>query len=394
MLAILGGKPVRETFIPYGKQYIDADDVAAVSETLTSPFITSGPRVADFERALCAVTGAKHAFAVSNGTAALHAACDAIGVTAGDEVITTPMTFAASANCVLYCGGTPVFADIDPATWNLDPADVERKITKRTKAVIAVDFTGQACRIDELKAVCRKHGLVLIEDAAHSLGTKYKGRPVGSLADLTTFSFHPVKTITCGEGGAVTTDDERFVRRLNLFRSHMITRETAELSEHPFNGFNEQQGLGYNYRMTDFQAALGSSQLKKLDLFSRRRKEIVAKYDSAFAKLPQLVVQQEIPESDTTRHLYIIRLNPTALKADRNEIYRAINAENIGLQVHYIPVYYHPYYRSLGYAKGLCPVAEALYEEIITIPLYYSLTDADVDSVIEGVGKVLEHYRR
>jgi dTDP-4-amino-4,6-dideoxygalactose transaminase len=236
--------------------------------------------------------------------------------------------------------------------------------------------------------------LVFIEDAAHSLGTKYKGETVGSLADITTFSFHPVKTITCGEGGAVLTNNQEYYEEIKLFRSHGITRDEGMLTHHPFNGYNEQIELGYNYRMTDIQAALGISQLGKLELFSARRKEIVNKYNEAFSVIPELTIQKEISESNTTRHLYIIRLNSNLLRVGRNEIYKALNAENIGLQVHYIPVYYHPFYQSLGYPKGLCPNAEALYEEIITIPLYYSMTDEDVESVIEAVKKVVRYYTK
>lgn len=393
-IAFKGGKPARDIFIPYGKQYIDESDIEAVTKVLKSPYLTTGPKVEEFEKKLCDITGAKFAIALSSGTAALHAACYAAGINEGDEVITTPMTFAASANCILYCGGTPVFADIDPDTWNIDPKEIETKITSKTKAVIAVDFTGQAVQLDEIREICTKHNLILIEDAAHAIGTKYKGVPVGKISDLTTFSFHPVKTITCGEGGAVLTNDEEYYKKIMRFRSHAITREIDEISQHPFNGYNEQIGLGYNYRMTDLQAALGISQLDKLWIFSKRRSEIVEKYNEAFSKIPQLTIQQEIPESETTRHLYIIRIKTNLLNANRNEIYKALNAENIGLQVHYIPVYYHPYYQSLGYNKGLCPIAENLYEEIITIPLYFSLTDQDVQDVVNGVLKVIDYYKR
>jgi UDP-4-amino-4,6-dideoxy-N-acetyl-beta-L-altrosamine transaminase len=393
-LAIYGGQPVRAEFIPYGRQYIDQSDIQAVTEVLQSPYLTTGPTVQKFENKLCEITTAKYAVAISNGTAALHAACYAAGINKNDEVITTPITFAATANCILYCGGKPVFADIDSETWNIDPKSIKSKITEKTKAVIAVDFTGQAVRLDEISEICRKHGIVLIEDGAHSLGTRYKGQPIGSIADLTTFSFHPVKTITCGEGGAILTNNYEYYKKMSLFRTHGITRDIRLMSQNPFSGYNEQLELGYNYRMTDFQAALGFSQLDKLEMFSRRRKAIVKNYNDAFAEIPELTIQKEIHESDSTRHLYIIRINTNMLKAGRNEIYQALNAENIGLQVHYLPVYYHPYYQSLGYKKGVCPVAESLYEEIITIPLYYSLTDDDVESVIEAVKKVIKYYRK
>lgn len=392
-LAIFGGDTTRKELIPYGKQYIDDKDIDAVVNVLKSTFLTTGPKVEEFERKLCETLGAKYAIAVSNGTAALHAACYASGIGDGDEVITTPMTFAASANCILYCGGIPIFADINPDTWNIDPKEIEKKITKKTKAVIVVDFTGQAVELDEIRDICKKYNLVLIEDAAHAIGTKYKGNFVGNISDLTTFSFHPVKTITCGEGGAILTNNEDYYNKLKLFRSHGITRELNEVTKHRYNGYNEQIELGYNYRITDLQAALGISQLDKLLIFSKKRSEIVNKYNAAFLKIEQIVIQKEIMESFTTRHLYIIRIKPGLLNADRDDIYKALIAENIGLQVHYMPVYLHPYYKSLGYKRGLCPIAEKLYEEIITIPLYFSMTDDDVEDVIRGVKKVIDYYK-
>ena len=393
-LAIDGGKPVRNTPIGYGRQYINDDDISAVVEVLRSSFLTTGPEIKKLEDKICKVTGAKYAVVVSNGTAALHIACMAAGVTDGDEVITTPMTFAASANCALYCGAKPVFADINPDTYNISPLSIREKITPNTKAVVAVDFTGQAVELGEIMKICREHNLTLIEDAAHSIGTKYNGKPVGSIADMTCFSFHPVKTVTAGEGGAVTTNSKELYDKLCLFRSHAITRDES-MMVHPTGEkwYYEQVDLGYNYRMTDFQAALLSSQLDKLPLFSSRRKEIVMMYDEAFSKIPEVTVQKEIPESDTTRHIYILRFNLKMLKASRREIFDALWAENIHCNVHYIPVYYHPYYQRLGYRKGLCPNAEALYEEIITLPLYYSMTDDDVRGVIEAVKKIITYYR-
>ncbi|KGP76122.1 aminotransferase DegT [Desulfosporosinus sp. Tol-M] len=390
----MNNDPVIKTFIPYGKQYIDEDDIVAVSEVLRGAYITTGPRVEIFERDLCNLTGAKYAVAIANGTAALHAACFAAGIEEGDEVVTTPMTFAASANCILYCGGTPVFADIDPDTWNISADEIEKRVTDRTKAVVAVDFTGQAVDLDRIRDICIRQNLILIEDAAHAIGTKYRDKYVGSIADMTIFSFHPVKTITCGEGGAILTDDENYYRKLLRFRTHGIIHDPKLMRQKPFNGFYEQIELGYNYRLTDFQAALGSSQLKKLDKFSKRRAMIVDIYNRELGKIPELILQKEIPDSKTTRHIYIIRLNKKLLRASRGEFYKSLNEENVGLQVHYIPVYYHPYYQSLGYRKGLCPVAEDLYEDIITIPLYYSLSDEDVYSVIEAVKKTVDKYRK
>lgn len=393
--AICGGTPVRGTKIFYGHQYIDEADIQAVVDVLKSDYLTCGPKIGELEEKLCTLTGAKYAVVCSNGTAALHIACMAAGVEPGDEVITTPITFAASANCALYCGARPVFADINDKTYNIAPDEVEKHITGKTKAVVAVDFTGQSVEEEELLSLCRKNNLVLIEDGAHVIGTRYKGRPNGSIADMTTFSFHPVKTVTGGEGGAVLTDSEEYYQKLLLYRAHGITRDAA-LMEHEPDGswYYEQIALGYNYRMTDMQAALLISQLDKLPEFSKRRKEIVARYDEAFRKLPQLFVQQEIPESDTTRHLYILRLIPERLSIDRRQFFNALAAENICCNVHYIPTYYMPYYEKLGYGRGLCPKAEKLYAEIISLPLYYAMSDRDVEDVIGAVKKIAEYYGR
>ncbi len=391
--AFCGGTPVRDTKLFYGHQYIDEADIQAVVDVLKSDYLTCGPKIGELEEKLCQVTGAKYAVACSNGTAALHIACMAAGIGAGDEVITTPITFAASANCALYCGARPVFADIDEETYNIDPQSVAEKVNGKTKAVVAVDFTGQSVELDELLEVCREKGLVLIEDGAHVIGTKYKGRANGSSADMTTFSFHPVKTVTGGEGGAVLTNNEEYYKKLLLYRSHGITRDTGLLEHEPEGGwYYEQIDLGYNYRITDMQAALIISQLDKLQMFSKRRKEIVARYNEAFSKLPQIAVQKEIPESDTTRHLYILRLVPEKLKIGRKEFFDALAAENICCNVHYIPTYYFPYYQKLGYAKGICPKAEKLYEEMFSIPLYYAMTDKDVEDVIRAVTKIAEYY--
>lgn len=395
-LAIKGGYPVRTGKIFYGRQWIDEDDVKAVAETLLSDYITCGPKVDELERTLEKYTGAKHAVVVSNGTAALHCACIAAGVGPGDEVITTPITFAASANCALYCGAKPVFADINPETYNIDPDSIRDHITDKTKAVVAVDFTGQVVEVEAIQKICEEYNLVFIEDAAHSIATTYKGKQVGSLADMSTFSFHPVKTITGGEGGAITTNDDELYRKLVLAHAHGIVRDEAFMEEAPHEGpwYYEQQFLGYNYRMTDFQAALIVSQMKKLDMFASRRKEIVKRYNEEFSDIPQLIVQKEISESDSCRHLYIIRLDLEKLKCTRREFFDAMSAENIQCQIHYVPVYWFPYYRHLGYEKGLCPNAEEVYKGILSIPLYPKMTDQDVEDVIHAVRKVVENYRK
>ena len=392
--AICGGTPVRDTKIFYGHQYIDDDDIKAVVDVMKSDYLTCGPKIAELEQKLCRVTGAKYAVVCSNGTAALHIAALAAGVQPGDEVITTPITFAASANCALYCGAKPVFADINEETYNIDPACVEALTTEKTKAVVAVDYTGQSVELDRLLAHCHKNNIALIEDGAHVIGTRYNGRYNGSIADMTTLSFHPVKTVTCGEGGSVLTNSEEYYQKLLLYRSHGITRDETQMEHEPDGSwYYEQIALGYNYRMTDMQAALLISQLDKLPAFSKRRKEIVKAYNEAFSKLPQLVVQKEIPESDTTRHLYILRLNPDRLTIGRKEFFDALTAENVCCNVHYIPTYYFPYYEKLGYHRGLCPKAEKLYEEIISLPLYYAMSDQDVQDVIEAVTKIAEYYK-
>ena len=394
-LAIFGGVPVREKPIYYGKQCIEQDDIDAVVEALQGDLITCGPRAADLEKKICEITGARYAVVVANGTAALHLAALAAGFGEGDEVIVSSITFAASSNCVLYCGAKPIFADINPRTYNVDPQSVRKLITPRTKGIVAVDFTGQAVDHDALREICEEHHLLFIEDAAHAIGTKYRGRPVGSIADMTCFSFHPVKTVTAGEGGAITTNDEQFYLRLMRLRTHGITRNQDEMV-HPTDAlwYNEQVELGFNYRITDFQAALLLSQLNKLQKFSARRKEIVKKYDQAFSEMPEIIVQREIPESDTTRHLYVLRLNPERLDCSRREFFDALYAENVCPQVHYLPVYWHSYYEGLGYEKGLCPNAEAYYEWSMSIPLYYAMTDRDVEDTVRAVKKVVGYYRK
>ncbi len=394
-LAINGGCPTRNSKIYYGRQWIDESDIEEVAAVLRSDYITCGPKVEELERNLENYTGAKYAVAVSNGTAALHCACIAAGIGVGDEVITTSLTFAASANCALYCGAKPIFADINLDTYNIDPESIRAHITEKTKAVVAVDFTGQAVQYREIREICNEYNLIFIEDAAHSIATKYDGKQVGSLADMTCFSFHPVKTITGGEGGAITTNNEEFNRKLVLARTHGITHDEVMMEEAPHEGpwYYEEISLGYNYRMTDFQAALIVSQMRKLDKFANRRKEIVRQYNEAFSGLPEIILQKEIPESDTCRHLYIIRLDLNGLTCTRREFFDAMSAENVQCQVHYVPVYWFPYYRNLGYRKGICPNVEEVYKGIMSLPLYPKMTDQDVDDVIYAVNKVVAYYR-
>jgi len=395
--AILGGVPIREKGegIPYAKQYIDDDDCRAVEAVLKSDFLTTGPMAQEFEKQIADYVGTSYAVAFVNGTAALHGACYAAGIKAGDEVITTPMTFAASANCALYMGGTPVFADINKETFNIDVNEIAKKITKKTKAIIPVDYTGQAVDIDAIKEIVKGRDIIIIEDSAHSLGTKYKGTPVGGLVDMTEFSFHPVKTITTGEGGMITTNNKDYYTKLINFRSHCITRDKSQLENKDGGGwYYEQQDLGFNYRITDIQCALGISQMKKLDWFISRRKEIVGKYNEVFKNLDGVIIQKNEAFSETVNHLYVLKLDLPLLKADRREIFDAFHAEHIGVHVHYIPVYWLPYYKSLGYQKGICPNAEELYNCMLTVPLFPAMSDRDVNAVIEGFYKIINYYKK
>lgn len=393
-LAIEGGKSVRGKILPYGHQWVDETDIEAVVEVLRSAWLTTGPKVSEFEEAFAEVVNARYAVAVSSGTAALHAAMYAIGIKPGDEVIVPPMTFAATANCVVFQGGTPVFADVDPETLLLDPTQVEGKITSRTKAIIAVDYTGQPCDYDALRAIADRHGLVLVADACHSLGGSYKRHPVGSLANLSVFSFHPVKHITTGEGGMITTNNAEFAQRMRIFRNHGITTDHRQ-REQQGSWFYEMVDLGYNYRLTDIQCALGMSQLRKLPGWVKRRQEIAQRYDEAFAEIPAVKPLGVRPKVSHAYHLYVVRLELERLQVTRAGVFAALRAEGIGVNVHYIPVHLHPFYRKrFGTGPGLCPVAEAAYEQIITLPLFPRMSDKDVEDVITAVHKVIEVYRR
>lgn len=372
-------------YIPYGTQWIEEDDIQAVSEVLRSGYLTTGPKVDEFEKAVADYVGAKYAVAIANGTAALHAACFAAGIKEGDEVITTPITFAASANCVLYCGGKPVFADIDPKTYNISPESIREKITDKTKAIIAVHFTGQPCDMDEIHKIAKEHNLLVIEDAAHALGAEYKGKKIGSLSDMTTFSFHPVKHITTGEGGMIVTDDEKLYQKLKLFRAHGITRDENLLINNEGAWYYEQQYLGYNYRITDIQCALGISQLKKLDGFIKRRREIAKIYDEAFKDDKNIIIPYQKEECFNNYHLYVIQI----LGKDRKEVFDELRSQGIGVNVHYIPVHKHPYYQNNGYKNVSCPNAEELYKHIISIPIYPKLKDEEIKYVIDNVKKAV-----
>lgn len=376
-------------YIPYGRQSINEDDIKAVEEVLKSDFLTTGPKIAEFEQKFADYVGAKYAVAVSNGTAALHIACMAAGIGEGDEVITTPITFAASANCALYCGATPVFADIDPVTYNILPESIEACVTERTKAIIPVHYTGQACDMDAIHKIADRYNLIVIEDAAHAVGAEYKGKKIGSLSDMTEFSFHPVKHITCGEGGIVTTNREDLYEKLKLFRTHGITREEKFLHKVDGPWYYEQIDLGYNYRITDIQAALGISQLGRIDKFLEKRKKIAAKYDEAFRDFDGIEIPKQAEYSNSAYHLYVIKVD----KSIRKALFEYLRANNIGVNVHYIPVYTFPYYREHGYENVKCENAEKLYESIISIPIYYDLSDEEQDYVIDKIKEFMLENR-
>lgn len=392
-LAIDGGTPVRATMLPYGRQSVDETDIQAVVAVLRGDWLTTGPAVSAFEQAVAKYVGAREAVAVNSGTAALHAATFAAGIGTGDEVIVPALTFAATANCVLYQGGKPIFADVLPGTLNLDPEDVARKTTARTKAIIPVDYTGQPCDHDAIRTIANAHGLLVIEDAAHALGATYRGRRVGTLHELTTLSFHPVKHITTGEGGMIVTDDPKLATRMRAFRSHGITTDFRQRAE-AGSWVYEMVDLGYNYRLSDLNCVLGLSQLAKLDGWLRRRREIAQHYCAGLADLPAVELLDVLPETEPAWHLFIIKLNQERLRVGRKEIFAALRAENIGVNVHYIPVYWHPYYQNLGYARGLCLTAEAAYERLISLPMFPAMTDKDVDDVIMAVNKVVSAYRQ
>lgn len=392
-LAIDGGTPVRPGLLPYGRQSIDEDDIAAVTGVLRSDWLTTGPAVCEFERAFAQAVGAREAIAVSSGTAALHAAMHAIGIGAGDEVLVPAMTFVASANSVVFQGGTPVFVDVIPDKLLIDPADVERRITPRTKAIVAVDFAGQPCDYNALHEIAARRRLALVADACHALGARYQGRPAGSLADITAFSLHPVKHITTGEGGMVTTDDRELARRLRLFRNHGITVDHRQ-REKQATWLYEVEDLGYNYRLTDMQCALGLSQLRKLPGWLTRRRQIARCYDEAFAASEVFRPLGVSGDVSHAYHLYVVRLGALVPGVDRATIFRALRAEGIGVNVHYIPVHYHPFYRKrFATRHGLCPAAEAEYERILSLPIFATMADTDVADVIAACHKVSDAYQ-
>src|SRR6202521_5249837 len=391
ILAIHGGTPVREQLLPYGRQSLDDADVQAVVEVLKSDWLTTGPKVGEFEERFSAWVEAKYAVSFSSGTAALHASAFAAGLGPGDEAITTPMTFCATANCVVYQGAKPVFADVSAHTLNLDPGEVAKKLSSRTKAILAVDYAGHPADIDALLAVTQARRIPLIEDACHALGAEYRGKRVGGIADMTVFSFHPVKHLTTGEGGMVATNDARLAETLRRFRNHGISSEARQRQESG-QWFYEMVLLGFNYRLTDIACALGLSQLGKLSANLSRRLEIAARYTAAFREHGGITPPAVRSGINSAWHLYPIRLNLEKLSANRTQIFRALRAENIGVNVHYIPVHQHPYYRERSKSKESYPVTEHAYERLISLPMFHSMTVQDVEDVIHALLKVVTHY--
>lgn len=379
--------------IPYGRHWVDDEDIKAVVDVLKLDWLTQGPKVGEFEKALANRCGVRYAVAFSSGTAALHAAYFSAGLKPGDELITSPITFVATSNAALFLGAKPIFVDVEPDTININPELIESKVTEKTKVIAPVDFAGHSAELDEIKEIARKNNLVVVEDACHALGALFKGQKVGSISDMTVFSFHPVKHITTGEGGAVLTNSEEYYERLLMFRHHGITKDLKKMAGNQGPWFYEMHYLGNNYRLTDFQSALGISQLKKLDGFLKRRREIVGQYNDAFKEIEEIIVPVERDYAKSAWHVYVIRLKLERLKETRKGVFELLRARGLGVQVHYIPVYYHPYYQKLGYQKGICPLAESYYEEAITLPLYPKMSDDEVKRVIDSVIRVIEYAK-
>jgi len=386
-LAIHGGTPVRKTLLPYGRQSISESDIAAVTDVLRSDWLTTGPKVGEFEEVFAAFVGARFAVGFNSGTSALHGAAFAAGLGLGDEAITTPMTFCATSNCVLYQGARPVFADISVDTLNLDPEQVQAKITSHTKAILPVDYAGHPADLDAMLEIAERHRLTVIEDASHALGAELRGRRVGQISHMTTFSLHPVKHLTTGEGGVVTTDRADLAETLRRFRNHGISSD-ARSRQSAGQWQYEMVLLGMNYRLPDINCALGLSQIPRLPENLARRRAIAASYADQLAGVEGLTLPTVRDGVNPAWHLYPVRVG-----AQRAEVFRALRAENIGVNVHYIPVHLHPYYRErFGFVGGENPVAEAAYEGLISLPMFHAMTDSDVEDVVHAVRKVLRFY--
>ncbi len=393
--AIEGGKPVRDNFLPYGKQWLDEKEINEVIDTIKSNWITTGPKMRFFEDKFKEYIGSKYAVAVNSGTAALHISTSSIEINSGDEVITTPLTFVASANCVVYRGGTPIFADIKKDTYNINPDEIRKRITSKTKAIIPVHFTGQPCDMDEICEIAEEHNLFIIEDAAHAIDAEYKGKKIGNISDLTVFSFHPVKNMTTAEGGMVTTNNDKLYEKLLMFRTHGISKDAAKRFAKEGGYYYDMQYLGFRYNLSELHASLGIHQLNKIEMFQKRRREIVNIYNRELADFDEITLPYVKSDIKHSWHLYILQLNLEKLKVDRDYIFRALREENIGVNVHYIPVHYHSYYQNrFGLKKGFLPKVEWLFPRLLTIPLFHKMNDDDVYDVINSLDKVLRYYRK
>ena len=391
--AIEGGKPVRKEFLPYATQWFDDKEIEEVVDVLKSSWITTGPKLRLFENKFKKYIGSKFAIAVNSGTAALHVSTSSIDIKPGDEVITTPFTFVASANCVVYRGGTPIFADIKKDTYNIDPNEIRKKITSRTKAIIPVHFAGQPCDMDEILEIAEENDLNIIEDAAHAIDAEYKGKKIGNISNLTTFSFHPVKNITTAEGGMVTTNNEELNDKLLMFRTHGISRDAVKRFGKEGGFYYDMQYLGYRYNLSELHSALGIHQLDKLESFQKRRREIVEIYNKELQTIEEITIPYVKDKVKHSWHLFVIQLEIEKLKVDRDYIFKALREENIGVNVHYIPVHYHSYYANkYGLKKGMLPTVEWLFPRILTIPIFPKMSNDDVYDVINALEKVINYY--
>jgi dTDP-4-amino-4,6-dideoxygalactose transaminase len=386
---------VREEFLPYALPLIEEDDIAEVVATLKSNWVTKGPKTIEFEKRFAEFVGAKHAIAVNSCTAALHLSLVAKGIGAGDEVITTPMTFAASSNVIIHTGATPVFADIDPVTMNIDVNKLKEKITPKTRAIIPVHIAGHPCEMDEILAVAREHNLFVLEDAAHAVYTRYKGQMVGSIGNATAFSFYATKNLVTGEGGMVTTDDDELAEKIRVISVHGMSKNAWNRYSASGSWYYEIMSPGYKNNMTDIQSALGLTQLAKLERLQGIRRNIAERYNEAFSELAELEIPVELDYARHAWHLYILKLNLDKLSIDRGQFIEELKEEKIGTSVHFIPVHLHPYYReTYGYKRGDFPQTEVTFDRILSLPLYPKMGTEDVEDVISAVKRVVDKFRR
>ena len=394
-LALNGGRPIRENWLPFHRPTIEDDEIAEVVDALKSGWLTTGPRVKRFEQEFAAWIGVRHAVALNSATAALHLALEAIGLRSDDEVIVPTYTFAATGEAILYFGARPILVDVDPRTLNVDPAAVAAAVTERTRAIVSVDVAGLPCDYDALCEIARRHGLILIDDAAHALPARYQGRTVGTIADLSAFSFYATKPLATGEGGMLVTDDDRLAERARIMSLHGISHDAWKRYTAEGSWYYEIVAPGFKYNMTDVAAALGLRQLGKQEHFRAQRARIAARYDEAFRAAPELETPTVVDGSETSWHLYVLRLNEEQLSIDRAEFLKALAAENVGTSVHFIPLHCHPWYRErYGFAPEAFPNAYAQYRRAISLPIYGLMSDEDVDDVIAAVRKVVGHCRQ